>query len=104
MGIDCEFRTSSIRDVNVVRALPGVHKIYPPEDTWEGCWVITTLIKFVGHGNWTGYASDGRESEVAALLRSLRQYCTDLEYGGDNGVPFEKVTDAMILEIAGSIV
>jgi len=102
MGIDCEFRASSISDVDSVLALPDVHKIYRPGETFscpEDRWVITTLIKFVGHGDWSGYAPDSRVPRVAALLRSLRLYCTGLEYGGDNGVPFEEVTDAMISEI-----
>lgn len=105
MGIDCEFRASSISDVDSVLALPGVHKIYRPGETSfcpEDRWVITTLIKFVGHGDWSGYAPDSRAPKVAALLRSLRLYCTDLEYGGDNGVPFERVTDEMISEIEES--
>ena len=102
MGIDCEFRASRIDDVNSVLALPGVHKIYRPGETSfcpEDRWVITTLIKFVGHGDWSGYALDSRVPKVVALLRSLRLHCTDLEYGGDNGVPFERVTDEMISEI-----
>lgn len=65
-------------------------------------WVITTLLKFVGHGDWTGYPPDGRERIVAALMRSLRPLCADLEYGGDNGVAFYPVTDEMIAEIEGS--
>jgi len=102
MGIDCEFRASSIIDVSSVLALPDVHKIYRPGETSfcpEDRWVITTLIKFVGHGDVSGYAPDSRVPKVAALLRTLRLYCTDLEYGGDNGVPFESVTDVMISEI-----
>lgn len=104
MGIDCEFRASSISDVGRVRALPGVHAIYRPGETSfcpEDRWVITTLIKFVGHGDWSGYDphADNRAALVAPLLRSLRLYCTDLEYGGDNAIPFEHVTDAMISEI-----
>lgn len=98
MGIDCEFRASTVFDVKGVLALPGVYKIYHPGET-SFCpadrWVITTLIKWVGEG----YASGNRGPKVAELLRSLRLYCTDLEYGGDNGVPFERVTDALILEI-----
>ena len=39
---------------------------------------------------------------MATLLRSLRAYCTDLEYGGDNRVPFEEVTDELILAIENS--
>ena len=115
MGIDCEFRASGISDVDVVLALPGVYKIYrqhrlavddrPGETGPAYCpndrWVITTLIEFVSHGKWTGYPPDGRARVVAKLMRSLRLNCTDLEYGGDNGVPFEEVTDAMIAEIEG---
>jgi hypothetical protein len=104
MGIDCEFRASSISDVAHVLALPGVYKIYHPGETrCPDRWVITTVIKFVGHGIWTGYPPDGRVSTVAALLRSLCLLCADLEYGGDNGVAFEKVTDGMIREIEGSV-
>lgn len=102
MGIDCEFRASSISDVNSVLALPGVYKVYRPGEITscpEDCWVITTLFKFVGHGDWSGYASDARVPILVALLRSLRLYCADLEYGGDNAVPFERVTDEMISEI-----
>lgn len=104
MGIDCEFRASSISAVSSVLALPGVFRIYRPGETrLKDRWVIVTLIKFVGHGNWSGYPSDKRVPEVAALLRSLRLYCADLEYGGDNGVPFERVTDEMISEIEGTV-
>ena len=102
MGIDCEFRASNISDVDSVLALSGVHKIYRPGETSfcpDDRWVVTTLIKFVGHGDWSGYAPDSRVSKVAALMRSLLLYCTDLEYGGDNGVPFERMTHEMILEI-----
>jgi hypothetical protein len=106
MGIDCEFRASSISDVDIVLTLHGVYKIYRPGQT--SCpdrWVITTLIKFVGHGDWSGYKPDGRVPTVAKLMRSLRLYCADLEYGGDaEQVPFEKVTDSMISEIEGSVV
>jgi hypothetical protein len=102
MGIDCEFRASSISDVDSVLALPDVHQIYRPGEM-SFCpsdrWVITTMIRFVGHGDWSGYTPDNRVLKVAALMRSLRLYCTDLEYGGDNGVPFERLTDEMILEI-----
>ena len=143
MGIDCEFRASSVSDVDAVLALPGVYQIYRPkgdprerrcssDPERERClvpqpvedlsprrrsrvprgsddaissadrWVITTLLKFVGHGDWTGYPPDGRERIVAALMRSLRPLCADLEYGGDNGVPFYPVTDEMIAEIEGA--
>ena len=75
MGIDCEFRASSITDVARVSALPGVYKVYRPDEE-SFCpadrWVITTLIKFVGHGDESGYAPDGRVPKVAALLRSYR--------------------------------
>jgi len=99
VSIDCEFRASSIHDVEHVLALPGVYKVYRPGECSfcpEDRWVITSLIRWVGEG---GYPSDDRGPRVAALLRSLRHYCTDLEYGGDNGVPFEKVTDELIAEI-----
>ena len=102
MGIDCEFRASSISDVDSVLALPGVYKVYRPGETSfcpKDRWVVTTLIKFVGHGDWSGYAPDSRVPKVAALLRSLRLCCIDLEYGGDNAIPFERVTDEMISEI-----
>lgn len=104
MGIDCEFRASSISDIDSVRALPGVHAIYRPGEAPfcpEDRWVITTLIKFVGHGDWSGYHphTDNRATKVTSLLRSLRLYCTDLEYGGDNAIAFERVTDEMISEI-----
>ena len=102
MGIDCEFRASSISDVDSVLALPGVWKIYRPGERSfcpKDRWVIATLIKFVSHGDWTGYPPDSRVPVVVALLRSLRLHCADLEYGGDNAVPFERVTDEMISEI-----
>lgn len=101
MGIDCEFRASNVADFECVLALPGVHQIYRPGEA-SFCpadrWTITSLIRWVGDG----YAPGDRGPRVAALLRSLRHYCTDLEYGGDNGVPFEKVTDELILEIENS--
>lgn len=101
MGIDCEFRASSISDVASV--LPGVYEIHRPGETSfcpEDRWVITTLIRWVGEG----YRADitGRGPRVAGLLRSLRLYCADLEYGGDNRVPFERVTDEMTSEIERS--
>lgn len=105
MGIDCEFRASSVSDVEVVLALPGVYEVYRPGEASfvpADRWVITTMIKFVSHGDWSGYPPDGRAPKVAALLRSLRLYCTDLEYGGDNAIHFERVTDAMISEIEES--
>jgi hypothetical protein len=98
VGIDCEFRASSISDVQSVLALPGVYKVYRPGECSfcpEDRWVITSLIKWVGEG----YSSGDRGPRVATLLRSLRPYCADLEYGGDNGVPFDKVTDELIAEI-----
>jgi hypothetical protein len=101
MGIDCEFRASEVRDVDSVLALPGVYKVYRPGER-SFCpvdrWVITSLIRWVGEG----YRPDDRGPRVATLLRSLRRLCVDLEYGGDNGVPFEKVTDELIAEIEGS--
>lgn len=105
MGIDCEFRASSVADTERVLALPGVYKIYRPGET-SFCpadrWVITSLIKWVGDGYDPKKDLGDRGPKVAALLRSLRLYCSDLEYGGDNGVPFEEVTDELILEIEGS--
>ena len=99
MGIDCEFRASSISDVDAVRALPDVFNVLKRPSGSDGYWSITTLIRFVGHGVRSGYAPDDRAPKVVALLRALRPYCTDLEYGGDNGVWFERVTDEMISEI-----
>ncbi len=102
MGIDCEFRASSISDVESVRALLGVYKVYQPGET-SFCppdrWVITTRIRWVGEGCDPRNDLDERAPRVAALLRSLRPYCIDLEYGGDNGVPFEAVTDELILSV-----
>ena len=102
MGIDCEFRASSISDVDSVLALPGVYKIYRPgEESFcpADRWTITTMIKFVGYGDWPGYPPNSRVPKVVALLRTLRLYCADLEYGGDNATAFERVTDEMISEI-----
>jgi len=102
MGIDCEFRASGVSDVDRVLAVPGVYEGYRPGQT-SFCpadrWVITSLIKWVGEGYDPRNDLEDRGPKVAALLRALRPYCTDLEYGGDNGVPFEEVTDALILEI-----
>jgi len=102
MGIDCEFRASSITDVPRVLALPGVYQVYRPGET-SFCpadrWVITTQIRWVGYGCDPRNDLAERGPKVAVLLRSLLLYCTSLEYGGDNGVPFEEVTDALISEI-----
>ena len=81
MGIDCEFRATSISDVNSVLALPGVYKVYRPEEA-SRCpsdrWVITTLIRFVGHGDWSGYTRDNRVPVVAALMRPNRKISSTL--------------------------
>jgi hypothetical protein len=102
MGIDCEFRASAISNVERVVAISGVYKVYRPGEV-SFCpadrWVITTMIKWVGDGYDPKGDLDARGPKVAALLRSLRPYCADLEYGGDNGVPFERVTDGLISAI-----
>lgn len=101
MGIDCEFRATSVLDVDRVRAIPGVHEIYAPGEGGilgePARWVITTAVRWVGRG----YATNERRPRVAALIEALRECCVDLEYGGDNAVPFVEVTDELIASVRG---
>ena len=103
MGIDAAFQASHVTDVARVEALPNVYKVYRPGSTSfaSDCWAITTLMR------WPGFDADYTTAElrapVLALMRALRPYCTDLEYGGDNGTWFEKVTDELIAAIEGEV-
>ncbi len=99
MGIDCEFRAATV-DLERVRAVPGVHEIYPPGPgllQHRRLWTITTAVRYV----CAGYATDERRVRVAAMVRALLECTTELWYGGDNAVPFVEVTPELVAEIEG---
>ena len=97
MGIDCQFQAADVTDIDRVAALDGVGAVFRPGMcSWaekRDHWTITTQIG-------EGYPPGDRGPRVAALLRALRPYCVDLEYGGDCGSAWlVPVTDELILKI-----